>query len=267
MSGTNQPLCDRAEEGMPMLCCAERQILVFAGKKVGLELLQFLVTSRFPVVMVVVSGANDTELVQFLESATVSYTIYESTTQFQLQQSGIKYHWLLNLWSPHILSSETLRLAEHRLNVHPSLVPYCRGNDNAAWTIRDGVPAGVSLIEMGESIDSESVYVQREIAWGFPLRGRELNARLIAESIRLFQDFWPTIFAGSVTPVPQSEGGSYYRRRDTERDRVRDASALHTIGDCLEWILAHDFYPGTTAEIVRGNERYRVTVSIEKITD
>ena len=178
-----------------------------------------------------------------------------------------KYEWLLNLWCPHILKRETLDIAKHRLNLHPSLVPHCRGNDNAAWAIRKELPAGVSLIEMDEDVDVGYLYAQREIKYAFPIRGKELHQILQDEVIELFRQNWPEIFREEIVAVPQAGTESLHTRKMTEKDRVRTWTERESIKDLCMWILAHDFYPNTTAEMDINGMRYKLTINIENIND
>ena len=62
----------------------------------------------------------------------------------------------------------------------------------------------------------------------------------------------------------QSGQSSYYTRRQTERDRVVNPSTMLTIEEFLQWFLAHDFFPGTTAEVKYEGRIYKLTLSIEE---
>lgn len=239
--------------------------MVFASKAGGLELVNYLLVIRAPLARVIVAGEKDEEIINAVSSQSIPVAVYSNDLAMQLVKEGHTYKWLLNLWSPHILKEEVLSLAIHRLNIHPSFVPFCRGNDNAMWTLRDNVPAGVSLIEMDRSIDSGDVYVRREVAYKFPIKGKGLNELLIKEGGKLFRDYWPGIYNGEIKSEPQDGFKSYHTRKDTERDRVSDASVKTTIGECITWMLAHDFFPGTTAEVVLGDKRYRVRLTIDEV--
>ena len=105
---------------------------------------------------------------------------------------GKRFKWLLNIWSPHILSQSFLSLADHRLNVHPALVPKCRGNDCAAWTIRNNYTPGVSLLEMDSGVDSGNVYVQNEIPLIVGECGLDLHQRLLLAAEELLKNHGKT---------------------------------------------------------------------------
>ena len=66
-------------------------------------------------------------------------------------------------------------------------------------------------------------------------------------------------------PTPQVGEGSYFRRRDTNRDRVMDGDVELPVEEFITWALAHDFDPGTTAEVSLGGKRYRIRVAVDEI--
>lgn len=242
-----------------------RNLLVFAAKKGGYELVEYLLSLDTPPDRVIAADKSDVAIIELVSGHGIPVTVFDSDINNWLPAEGYRYRWLLNLWSPHILRSQVLELADHRLNIHPGLVPLCRGNDNAAWTLREQIPAGVSLIEMGTSVDDGAVYCQLEIPCPFPLSGKELNSRLYSAANDLLRDRWLSIFAGEITPWPQQGKSGCHTRKETNQDRVKCTDENITVGECLQWILAHDFSPGTTAEVVRDGKRYRVTVSIEEL--
>ncbi|MDO8488685.1 MAG: hypothetical protein Q7S42_01025 [Candidatus Omnitrophota bacterium] len=242
----------------------DNSILVFAAKYVGEELLQFLIKEKAPVAKVFVANSNDQKIITLAKRGKIPVEIYHAKTQEQLIWDGYKYDWLLNLWSPHILSLDVLKVAKFRLNCHPSLVPHCQGNDNAAWVIRKQLPAGVSLIEMTASVDAGHVYAQRKIQYNFPITGRKLHQILQEEMITLFKECWPAIFKGDIHPRPQRGAVSLYTRRQTNEDRVKKSQDVLPLYEFINWALAHDFSPETTAEVEYGLERYIVRCVVEK---
>ncbi|MCC7407309.1 MAG: hypothetical protein IT442_04510 [Phycisphaeraceae bacterium] len=243
---------------------AHEGILVLAGKQVGLELTTYLLEERAPVRQVIAATAEDRAMLALCERHGVAAEVFSPGLPARLAE-GQRFAWLLNFWSPHVLDAAALGLAEHRLNVHPTLVPHGRGNDNAAWTIRRGLPAGVSLIEMSSGVDEGDVYAQREVAYTFPMRGAELHAMLQKEIVAFFKEQWPGIFAGRVTPRPQAGPVTTFRRRDTEADRTRRGEEAMPLREWITWALAHDFSPRTTAEVELDGRRYGLTISLQPL--
>lgn len=242
-------------------------ILIFAAKRVGTEITRFLLDTGAPVRKIVVGTADDGPIIELAKASGIDCSIYGDKTQADLCAAGTRYGWLLNLWCPHILRRPILDLADRHLNVHPGLVPQNRGNDCATWVIRKGMTAGVSLLEMDESVDGGAVYASRAVTVPFPCTARELMVRLSDQCIALFREQWPAIHDGRVQPVAQPAEGKAYRRRQTLQDRSRRASDTATLAEFVDWALAHDFAPDTTAICERDGKRYSVRVLVRRHDD
>ncbi len=240
-------------------------ILIVASKEVGATLVRHLLDEAASVRHVVVGSAEDTRIMEACASKGVPCAVYQPGTQERLIHAGERYRWLLNLWGPFILRPAFLALADQRLNIHPSLAPHCQGSDSSAWCIRNGLPAGVSLLEMDESVDTGMVYAQRQIPCDFPSRGQDLHQRLQTEAIQLFRDSWKDIESGRLKPRPQTGPITRHTRKQTNQDRVVSLNAKPAWQECCQWLLGHDFSPGTTAEIEFQGRRYRATLKLEEI--
>jgi methionyl-tRNA formyltransferase len=235
-----------------------KDILVFAGKQIGFDLLEFLIDMDMPIGKVIAASDNDKKIIELSILHNIPVLTHSSHTEDELLADRRSYSWLLNLWSPHILKKTILSLGEHRLNVHPGLVPNCRGQDCAAWAIRKSLPAGVTLMEMTEGIDDGDIYIQKEVSYKYPITGKELHERLQFEAIELFQKSWPLIYDGLVSPYPQVGPVTSFRRKDTEADRVCDASQIMSLEEFMRWALAHDFKPGTSAVIKSSKAEFNI---------
>ena len=193
------------------------------------------------------------------------FDVFDKALGAHLIAEGRRYDWLMSLWNSHVIPDGVLALADQRLNLHPSLVPHARGSDSTAWILRKGLPAGVSIIDITETLDGGGVYAQAPTDVSFPMRGADLHRRLQEEIVTLFKKAWPDINAGRLLPQRQEEGGSFFKRKETNADRLREATASATLEDFARWILAHDFHPGTTAEMEMDGQRYRLRLEVEKI--
>jgi methionyl-tRNA formyltransferase len=240
-------------------------LLVFAGKRVGLTLLSYLIARSERIGHVVAGSDADDSILQICKRHDIPCCTFQELDVDALRANTPQYDWLLSLWNPHILPRDILSLAKYRANLHPSLVPHARGADSTAWMIRKGLPIGVSIVEMTDLIDGGGLYAQKELPTEFPLSGKHLHERLQDEMIALFQETWPRILAGDIKPRPQPTGGSYHRRRETNDDRKRKADTLMTLAEAVRWMLAHDFHPGTTAELEQDGERFRLQLTVTKI--
>ena len=131
-----------------------------------------------------------------------------------------------------------------RLNIHPTLVPFCRGNDGTAWTIRNQFPAGVSLIEINDNIDAGDIYAQKSVEYN-PIitKGKELHNLLKKENVKLFKDNWESILNNDIKPTLQKGEIFSYTRKDTEFDRKKLSSVnLGNLHDVIRWINAQNIH-------------------------
>lgn len=240
-------------------------ILIFAGKRVGSTLLSYLASRPERIGYVIAASDTDEAIQSTCRQHDIPCSTFGSLDVGALRSVTTQYEWLLDLWSPHILGNEILSLARHRANLHPSLVPHARGADSTAWCIRNNLPVGVSILEMTEVVDGGGLYAQKQLEVQFPVSGRQLHERLQDEMIAFFQEVWPDMLAGRIVPHPQPAGGSSHRRRQTNEDRKQKAEAVMTLGEAVRWMLAHDFRPGTTAELEQDGQRFKLELTVTKI--
>lgn len=244
---------------------AGQDLLLLASKEIGFNIFSFLLKKKFKVSRCLVGSNEDTSLINLAKEQNIPVEVFSKDIQKKMEKEGSSYKWLLNIWCPHILSKKFLSLADNRVNVHPALVPLCRGNDCAAWTIRKGVPAGVSLLEMESGIDTGAVYTQKRLSTIKGERGREMHRRLLNAAEELFKEAWQDIFLGKLVPLDQSGSGSVHTRKETEADRKRDGSERMSISEMISWALAHDFSPKTTAEVNLDNNRYSIEIKMRQL--
>ncbi len=241
-------------------------ILAFASKQVGLETLKFLLESGASVRKVVTGSTDDTEIVALCRGYGIPALLHTPLLMEELVAEGRRYDWLLNLFSPVILRRPVLALAERRVNLHTGLVPFARGNDGAAWTIRNRLPAGVSLLEMEDGVDTGAVWAERSIELKLSMNGAALNELMKRELIALFCETWPLLAAGKIIPRPQNANAQAFTRRQTNADRAMSADETMKLGDAVRWMLAHDFSPGTSAELtMEDGRRCRLRVIVDPL--
>ena len=240
-----------------------KTITVIASQDVGYRCLSWLLQEKYPVTQVFLGTVGDLEIKRLCEQHKIACAVF--TDEGLLHSNDCT--WLLSLWNPNLISSSGLAKAQFRLNLHPALVPYCRGNDTAAWAILTGVPTGVSLLEMDSGVDTGDIWAQRPLELTVTTKGSDLLARMKAELIELFQADWPRIFSGTIIPKPQTERLPAYTRRQTNENRVRKIEDFQGAEELLVWLRAHDFAPRSTAELEIEGARYSVTLVFDRVSD
>jgi methionyl-tRNA formyltransferase len=117
----------------------------------------------------------------------------------------------------HIVGTPVLRqLGPAIINLHISLLPWNRGADPNLWSFLEDSPAGVSIHQMDEGIDTGPVLLQRELLFADTETLRTSYEALQAAIAALFVEHWSALRARALCPHVQPSGGSVHRLRDKE---------------------------------------------------
>ena len=100
------------------------------------------------------------------------------------------------------------------INLHISFLPWNKGADPNIWSFLEDTPKGVSIHCMTPAFDAGSILAQREVAYSQGDTLRTTYQRLLDKIEDLFKDIWPEVRLGKLEPKPQSDGGSYHRKKD-----------------------------------------------------
>ena len=139
------------------------------------------------------------------------------------------------------------------INVHPSLLPRWRGAAPVNRAIMAGDPVtGISIMRIGDGIDSGPVFCQKEI----PIRARDtadtLRDRLAREGAALLCDILPRI--ATLAPIDQDDSVAVYAPKITKSETCIDWSRPGPEVDRM--IRGLSSSPGAWTRV--GTERIRV---------
>jgi len=130
------------------------------------------------------------------------------------------------------------------INLHPSYLPYNRGQYPNVWSIIDGTPSGVTLHYIDEGIDTGDIIAQKEVPVEPVDTGETLYRKLERASIELFKETWSQIKAGEAPRMAQkSEAGTYHRTRDVESIDEIDLECSYIARDLINILRARSFPP------------------------
>ncbi len=131
-------------------------------------------------------------------------------------------------------------------NLHPSYLPYNRGNYPNVWCIVDETPAGVTLHLVDEGVDTGPIVDQVEVEIEPIDTGLTLYRKLEQAGLRLFKKAWPLIEKGNYRLIPQDKNtGEFHKKRDVERiDRI-DLDREYKARDLINILRARTFPPYT----------------------
>ena len=236
-------------------------ILIFTAKNIGVELVASVVR-MFPddryAVFVCEPSASDT--IDALSKIGIKSRLFDgSALEELLSMESSHFDWLLNLWGGHIFKPDLLKKAKYTLNIHPGLLPFCRGRDPVVWAMRYGRQAGVCLHEITNGVDSGPIYVQEEVSYQLPITGGDLYKMVVQQCPKLLKKYWPEIRAGRLTAVSQKSGNyQTFKRSDLLDQQQLILDGNEDALDLFRWLLSFDFGEQLSAQIVLNSRKYNV---------
>ena len=151
----------------------------------------------------------------------------------------------LSILFDYILKPDIINLfPEGVINLHPSYLPYNRGQYPNVWSIVEQTPAGVTLMYIDPGIDTGDIIARRRIPIEPVDTGKTLYHKLEQVSLELFKDTWPLIRAGQASRLPQSgQTGTCHRTKDVKKIDEIDLDRRYTARELIDIIRARTFPP------------------------
>ncbi len=150
------------------------------------------------------------------------------------------------------------------VNLHPSLLPYNKGQYPNVWSIIDGTPAGVTLHYIDVGVDTGDIISQKPIKVEAVDTGESLYRKLEIAGLELLKETWEPFKLGKAGRVLQPIGrGSSHRRADVARvdeihlERSYNAKAL------LDILRARTFPPYRGAFFMEGSRKVYLRLHLE----
>lgn len=151
----------------------------------------------------------------------------------------------LSVMFGHILRPEFLNIfPQGVLNLHPSYLPYNRGQYPNVWSIVEGTPAGATLHYVDPGVDTGDIVAQKQVTVEPVDTGETLYRKLERAAVALFTETWPTIKAGTVPRRPQpGSGGTSHRTADVADIDEISLDRSYRAGDLINILRARTFPP------------------------
>jgi methionyl-tRNA formyltransferase len=169
-------------------------------------------------------------------------------------------------WWPTILPPTFLELGQRMtLNMHPSLLPHCRGKDPNFWALREQRPFGVTIHHVDAGIDTGDIAFQRAIPYTWTDDGQTLYERACHEITELFRDVYPRIIAADTPRIKQDPTiGNFHARRELDPASRIDLDELYTARQLLNLLRARTFPPHPACYFVDEGKTFEVRLSIRE---
>ena len=175
------------------------------------------------------------------------------------------------LWWPSIIPKEVVDIPRIGIvNMHPSILPYCRGRDPYFWSIVDGTPFGLTIHFIDESIDTGDIIFQEMIPVTLEDTGETLYKKALELAPMFLADKIDDIIDGNYTRTPQvlNEGSRYYKG---EMEGM--ATLIHDtpmrVGDVFDIFRARSFpvFDDGAKVVMPDGKTYQITVEIKEVDD
>ena len=130
----------------------------------------------------------------------------EPITVDYINRNSIEY--VISYNYVHIIKRDVIALLPHRIiNLHISLLPYNRGSDPNIWSFIENTPAGVTIHEIDDGIDTGGILLQERIDFDPSKETLRSSYEKLHQMIqKLFKDNWYLLKSQGIKTEPNGEG-------------------------------------------------------------
>lgn len=182
-------------------------------------------------------------------------------------RSKFKDMILISVYYGYIFSSYALSSFKMAINLHPSFLPYNKGSYTNIWPIIENTPAGVSIHELTEKIDSGNILVRENVPIFSYDIGKSLYKRLEKEAIKLFENNIENILRGVEYEKISNEGGTYHRKDDISNIDKIQLNKKYKAKNLLNILRARTFDDYPSAYYIDEEKKQKVFIRIEFKTE
>jgi methionyl-tRNA formyltransferase len=156
---------------------------------------------------------------------------------------------------------KSITKGERCINIHPGYNPYNRGMFPHVWSIINKLPAGVTIHEMDEGIDSGPIIAQEEVQVLEDDTSQSLYRRIIAVERWLLGECLGWIIEGNYETTKPKKG-NYNSMEDFKKLCKLNLKKKATYGEVIDHLRALTHPPYKNAYFL-GKDGKKVYVSIK----
>jgi len=154
------------------------------------------------------------------------------------------------------------------VNLHPSLLPYNRGQYPNVWSILEGTPAGVTFHYIDAGVDTGDIIAQRQVDVAPTDTGETLYRKLERAGLELFREAWPAFREGRAPRQPQSGApGTSHRTSDVAAVDEIDLERTYTARALIDLLRARTFPTHRGAYFRAGGQKVYLRLQLEAEDD
>lgn len=176
----------------------------------------------------------------------------------QADEAAVAYSCILSLHCKQIFPATLVRRVRC-INVHPGLNPYNRGWFPQAFSILNGLPAGVTIHEMDEQVDHGGIIVQQEVPVADSDTSETAYRKIVDTEKLLLKDWLFRLVEGDYMSRPMADEGNYNGIADFNALRALDLDHVGSLREHLAllralthppyWNAYYDDEQGNTVEV------------------
>jgi methionyl-tRNA formyltransferase len=223
-----------------------KNIILMADGIVGLEVTKKLVASGEKIVRLYLHDNGVAKLAEEIKIASECKEVFNrSSLQNQNHIDDLRHigaDFIITVYWAHLLSPEVISCAVDTLNFHPALLPINRGWFPHVHSILDGSSLGVTLHRIENAADTGPIWVQKEVQLSPYDTAKTIYDRLQNEMIEIFNNNWPDIKSGKITPKNQRNDGACYHKKSeiAELDEL-DIDTIMPVRELINILRARSF--------------------------
>lgn len=154
------------------------------------------------------------------------------------------------------------------VNLHPSLLPWNRGQYPNVWSILEGTPSGVTFHYIDPGIDTGDIIAQKEVPVDPADTGETLYRKLERAGLDLFTESWGPFSRGLAGRKPQAAAtGSFHRTADVGKVDEIHLEKSYTGAELINLLRARTFPPHKGAYFTAGDRKIYLRLLLDYDTD
>tara|TARA_B110000495_G_C22921918_1_gene538613 strand:+ start:223 stop:987 length:765 start_codon:yes stop_codon:yes gene_type:complete len=250
-----------------------KNIILFANKKTGLDICEFLVSQNENISRLYISNFEDDYAKKIISASKLpkekifhADIIKEKNHLDTLKTLDVDF--MITVYWPFLLSPEIFKISKNGcINFHPSLLPINRGWFPHVHSILDGSPSGVTLHLIDENADTGPILAQKEVPLEFIDTSKTIYEKLQKEIVLLFKENWIKIRNNDILPIPQDESKSIYHKK-SETDEL-DQINLESLSakELINILRARTFGNKGFAYVTVNNEKIYLNLRLSHYSD
>ncbi len=242
------------------------RIAIFPTKRIGREVLKFLMKEHEEHIKLIVFESNGTDLYKEYKNIK-PFLFYEDVYQNLDYIKSLDLDWIFLAWWPHIIKSNLIDIPRYGvINTHNSLLPYNRGVHSNFWAIVEQKHYGVSIHMVTPGVDEGDIISQKFIEYNWTDNGDTLYEKGMQELTKLFKATYPKIVENKFELTPQDHSKmTCHKKNEIENICHINLKENYKAEDLINIIRAKDCLDNPGAYFIHNNKKYEIRVSINEI--